>query len=178
MQLAKPLPYDANFKFDSHEDCAVSIAQGVVQDAYLFMKDVEHIRRQRVECAFLKMVPDSLNATAPEYRVLVWHHLDVSVDGYAFQCLEANTNVGREVREHVVASPEGGFPVWSGFRPPSNGQEKRRQILESPPDFRGDLEGDGVRLCHGDPPPAWPQRPRTSGPQPTHSCLRRIQQGQ
>jgi hypothetical protein len=52
----------------------VAIAHGVVQDAYHFMKDVMAIRKERVECAFLKIAPDN----DKDFRVLVWHHLDVS----------------------------------------------------------------------------------------------------
>lgn len=42
------------------------------------MKDVEDIRRQKVECAFLKIESDSHDETATEFHVLVWHHLNVS----------------------------------------------------------------------------------------------------
>jgi hypothetical protein len=38
------------------------------------MKDIEEIRRDKVECAFLKVAPDNKN----DFYVLVWHHLDVS----------------------------------------------------------------------------------------------------
>ncbi|KAK4234512.1 hypothetical protein C8A03DRAFT_37707 [Achaetomium macrosporum] len=44
----RDLPYEPQYKFGSHEDCAVAISQGVVQDTYYFMKDVEYIRRQKM----------------------------------------------------------------------------------------------------------------------------------
>ncbi|KAH6848227.1 P-loop containing nucleoside triphosphate hydrolase protein [Chaetomium sp. MPI-CAGE-AT-0009] len=71
-QFARDTPYLANYKFHRHQDCAVVIAHGVVQDTYQFMKDVMAIRKERVECAFLSIAPDNTK----EFRVLVWHHLD------------------------------------------------------------------------------------------------------
>jgi hypothetical protein len=75
---AQYLPYDANFKFDSREDCAVSVAHGVVQDVFHLINDVNDIRRHPVQCAFLRTVPDSHDESAQDFHVLVWHHLDVS----------------------------------------------------------------------------------------------------
>ena len=77
-QFARNLPYEANFKFDSHEDCAAALTQGVVQDVFYLVQDVGEIRQHKVECAFLKVEEDSHDATARAFYVLVWHHLDVS----------------------------------------------------------------------------------------------------
>ncbi len=78
-QFARNLPYEVNFKFDSHEDCAAAITQGVVQDAFYLIQDIYKIRRCKVECAFLKIEEDSHDATAPAFHVLAWHHFDVSL---------------------------------------------------------------------------------------------------
>ncbi|KAK3311038.1 uncharacterized protein B0T15DRAFT_548164 [Chaetomium strumarium] len=51
-------PYETVYKFGSHEDCAIAISQGVVQDAFHFIKDVQEIRESKVECVFLTD-PDS-----------------------------------------------------------------------------------------------------------------------
>lgn len=45
-----------------------------MQDVYQFMKDVMAIRKERIECAFLNVALDNTK----EFRVLAWHHLDVS----------------------------------------------------------------------------------------------------
>ncbi|KAK3293556.1 P-loop containing nucleoside triphosphate hydrolase protein [Chaetomium fimeti] len=73
-EFARDTPYQPSYKFHRHQDYAVAIAHGVVQDAYHFMKDVMAIRKERVECAFLKVAPDNTK----EFRVLVWHHLDLT----------------------------------------------------------------------------------------------------
>jgi hypothetical protein len=64
--FARGSPYDANFKFDSHQDCAASITQCAAQDVFYLMQDVNDIRRHKVKCAFLKAVPNSHDATAQE----------------------------------------------------------------------------------------------------------------
>ncbi|KAK4031219.1 P-loop containing nucleoside triphosphate hydrolase protein [Parachaetomium inaequale] len=105
--FAKTMPYDANIKFDSRQDCAVSIAHGVAQDTFYLIQDVHDIRRHRVECAFLRTVPDSDDVTAQEFLVLVWHHLD-------------NNNYGDSLSRLLHGDAQLGF----AFSPPPADKER------------------------------------------------------
>lgn len=67
---AGSLPYDASYRFDSHQDFFVAVSQGVVQDVFHLAEDVEALRRKEVICMFLK-TSDEPDETAPEFLVLV-----------------------------------------------------------------------------------------------------------
>lgn len=90
---AGSLPYDASYRFDSHQDYLVNVSQGVVQDVFHLAGDVDAIRRKQVICMFLKM-SDAPDEVAPEFLVLVWHGLTVcgpsswfSLSMFLFVCL-------------------------------------------------------------------------------------------
>ncbi|KAJ4298599.1 hypothetical protein N0V88_003629 [Collariella sp. IMI 366227] len=75
--VARPLPHEPIYIFASHADCLTAATQSVVQDVLYIVQDVARIRKRKVECAFLKVIPDSQGATADSFVVLVWHHLDL-----------------------------------------------------------------------------------------------------
>ena len=78
------------------------------------MKDVMAIRKERVECAFLKVAPDNTK----EFRVLVWHHLDVSDVAESLEVCQLTSRQKEKFKSTLARLLKGDAQFGLAFAPP------------------------------------------------------------
>lgn len=126
----------AKIRFDDGYDCAVTISQSVVQDVFHLIRDVQEIRKKKVECEFLRIKPGSSDATASEFIVLVWHRLDVSITPFPMPPTKSPSSNSSEMSKYGDTMAQlitGDARLNLAFEaPPRNGEDhncwRARQI--------------------------------------------------